>query len=282
MAKELLVEERLDLSFVIPGCYGTGDMVGLDFDNEEIISADLKWGRGVRVTAYGNKQPRAYALAAYRTYEQLADWKTVRMVIIQPRVDGGISEEVISIDELLEFERELLAGWEAALADNAPRNPGEYQCKFCKAQGECPAAARQIIDLFDTYPDVDVLSNEEIAVLLPRVNQIQDWASAIKQKAYNELAQGNTIPGYKLVPGKRGPRKWTNETQAAQILKGCLDDQDLFVRKIISPPQVQKKVDADTWGRLENLIVQSEAQPVLASDSDKRPAVEPELSFDTL
>ena len=79
---EAMIEARLDFSRWVPEGFGTGDMVIVADGILEVI--DLKYGKGVPVSAIENTQMRLYALGAYDVNEFLYDIKTVRMTIVQP------------------------------------------------------------------------------------------------------------------------------------------------------------------------------------------------------
>jgi len=95
---ELMVEQRLSIEHLTgePGAKGTADAVIVLGD--EIIIVDLKYGRGVKVSAEKNEQLAIYALAALREFEFLGDFKRVRLVINQPRLDH-VSEWDLQIGE---------------------------------------------------------------------------------------------------------------------------------------------------------------------------------------
>lgn len=52
----------------------------------ELQVHNLKFGRGVKVTAENNKQLQLYALGALEQFSVLQDFETVRMFIPQPRI----------------------------------------------------------------------------------------------------------------------------------------------------------------------------------------------------
>ncbi len=56
------IEQRLDFSEWVPDGFGTGDFVIIADGTMEIC--DLKYGKGVPVSAVNNKQMRLYALGA--------------------------------------------------------------------------------------------------------------------------------------------------------------------------------------------------------------------------
>jgi len=80
----IAVEHRLDFSEYVPGGFGTGDFLAIGDGVIEVI--DFKGGRGVRVNADHNSQLMLYGLGALLEFDPLYDIKTVRMTIVQPRL----------------------------------------------------------------------------------------------------------------------------------------------------------------------------------------------------
>ena len=93
----VVVEKRLDFSQIVPGGFGTGDCVILYDDTLHIV--DLKYGKGVAVSAENNPQLRLYALGAVQEYSLLYTIRQVQMHIVQPRLDN-ISTDSLTADEL--------------------------------------------------------------------------------------------------------------------------------------------------------------------------------------
>lgn len=92
------LEQRVDFSQWVPEGFGTSDVVILADNVIEII--DLKYGKGVPVDAYLNPQLMLYALGAVDKYDLIYEFETVRMTIVQPRLDN-LSTFEIEKDELL-------------------------------------------------------------------------------------------------------------------------------------------------------------------------------------
>lgn len=152
---EMMVEQRLpifkDNDAGVPEQFGTSDAIIIDEKHFTLTVADLKYGRGVQVFAERNPQLMLYALGALDEFGLLYDFDTIRMVISQPRLNH-LDEWVCTVAELREFEKEaLFAGKEALeLAENldfVPNAlvPGDKQCQFCKAKGDCPALRDKVL-----------------------------------------------------------------------------------------------------------------------------------------
>lgn len=143
------IEERLDYSNYAPEGFGTGDFVCIGGNRITVI--DLKYGRGVKVDVVDNSQLKLYALGAYGIVDFLYDITEIESIIVQPRIQNGISCFVIDTKSLLEWAENILK----TKALLAYRNEGEYQpgdhCKFCKANGSCRAQLKNIISILKKY-----------------------------------------------------------------------------------------------------------------------------------
>lgn len=300
---ELMVEQRVDFSHVVnvPDQGGTSDAIIITADGDEIQVHDLKYGRGVRVDAEDNEQLRLYALGALNEYGMVGDFKRVRMVIHQPRLNH-LSEAVCTIDEIEKFSTH--AGERAyhsiqVLNSEKPEAivhhlvPGEKQCQWCKAKADCPKLARHVeesvgadFEVMPTIADGALINNtvtiapdESLAIKMKAVDLIEDWCKAVRAEVERRLFDGVPVPGYKLVEGKRGNRAWSNAAEVETTMKSMrLKIEEMYDFKLISPTSAEKLAKAGTigkrqWPRLQELITQSEGKPSVAPESDKRPAL---------
>jgi hydrogenase maturation factor len=80
----VLLEMRLDYSEWVPSGFGTGDLVLVSDDVLEVI--DMKFGRGIEISAIDNSQMRLYGLGALNQFGCLYNINIVRMTIVQPRL----------------------------------------------------------------------------------------------------------------------------------------------------------------------------------------------------
>lgn len=312
---ELFIEQRLSIEHLTgeEDAHGTSDAVIIS--GTELCIRDLKYGRGVRVEAEGNRQLQIYALAALAEYELVYDIQTVRICIDQPRLNH-VSEWVLTVDELRRFGDEVADcalratsalqfrdGW---MRDGSSYylNPSEGACRFCKAKALCPALAVRVQEEvgaeFDTIAEADVeavapsdaTSEEVLGVKMRAVGLIEDWCKAVRAEVERRLLAGRDVPGWKLVEGRRGPRQWGDKDEAEQVLKGFrLKVEEMYDLKLITPPAAEKlhkagKIGPRQWPRLQELITQTEGKPSVAPESDKRPAlvvsaVEDEFSDET-
>ena len=139
------IEERVDFSQFVPDGFGTVD--GLIIAGTTLYITDLKYGKGVLVSAENNSQMKLYALGALMTYNFLYGIKDVHMAIIQPRLDN-ISEFHMTSDELLAWGESIKETAQKAHAGEGEFIPGSH-CKFCKAKATCRARAEQYKNVAD-------------------------------------------------------------------------------------------------------------------------------------
>lgn len=292
----LYVEQKVDLSEVlgIPDTFGTTDAVILH-DNELQIW-DLKTGRGVKVDAVENEQLMLYAVGAYSEFHLAGSFKQVRLFIHQPRI-FHVDEWVISVGDLLRWGVETQKKAKHAMAQLDPGvdvdlQPGEKQCRFCRAKATCPALSKFVQNetalAFDNLeeqlaaapptPPKDLLS-DTLALHLEAVDLVEGWCKAVREEAFRRLAEGIDVPGYKLVEGRRGARAWASKDEAEGALKAMrLKVEEMYDLSLISPTTAEKLFKAGTigprqWPKLQGLITQPAGKPSVAPADDKRPAI---------
>ena len=292
---------------------GTADAIIINPDQKEIHVIDLKFGRGVEVHAVDNHQMRMYALGAIEKHPGV--YTNVRVTIVQPRSgDGKPKEWALPIGELHEFgvkvKRAASSVWAAVALHNelieAGIDPssdtyqawadqyllvGDKQCKFCRAKPRCPRIAVTIegmtgVDFDD--PGQDTLPvvieevpgehpNEDLARKMAKCDLIEGWIKGVRAEVERELIDGNEVPGYKLVQGKRGSRKWVSDATAVELLKKMrLKIEEMYDMSVKSPTNIEKllkKAAPKKWERVQPLITQSEGGLSVAPLDDPRDAV---------
>lgn len=272
---EVHVEERLDFSEWVPEGFGTGDMVIMSDEYIEVI--DLKYGKGVPVSAVGNPQMRLYALGLYAKYGTLYGADKVRMTIVQPRLDS-ISSDELTVKELLAWGNDVV-GPKAQLAW---KGKGDFvagdHCRFCKARATCRKLAEYELEGVkeDTRPAQ--LTDIEIAEIVQRADTIKKWLTSVEEFALQQALDGTEWPGLKVVAG-RSVRKITDVERAAELLTsgGYTDIYKPQELKTLTALEklVGKKKLADI---LADVIDKPAGKPTLVPESDKRPPMEIEAA----
>jgi hypothetical protein len=270
------IEQRVSYADWVDGGFGTADAVIVK--DGVIHVCDLKYGMGVRVDAENNPQGMLYALGAYAANSYLGDIHTAKISIIQPRLDH-ISEWEISIDALLRWAEWAKQQAEATQELDAPRVPGEKQCRFCRAKASCKAlqqltekAMLAEFDDLDNMPKANTLTDDQMRAALDAKPMIESWLSAVEALVKDRLANGEGFAGYKLVEG-RSVRKWVDDAQAEATIVDLLGDAAFAPKKIVSPAQAEKALGKKRAGEIADLVTKPTGAPTLAPDSDKRPAI---------
>ena len=268
------IEERVSYSDWVPEGFGTADAVIVK--GETLHVCDLKYGMGVRVDAEDNPQGMLYGLGAYAQFGFVFDIKTVRISIVQPRLDH-VSEWEISVDDLLRWAEWVSQRAEETQLDDAKRIPGEKQCRFCKAKPTCKALHdyTQSVIMSD-FDDLDLepsntLSDDQMRAALQAKPLIEAWLSSIEAQVKDRLDAGQGFPGFKLVEG-RSVRRWVNEQDAEVALVKHLDGA-AYTQKLLSPAQAEKVLGKSRKSEIADLIEKPSGKPALVPESDKRPPI---------
>jgi hypothetical protein len=166
----------------------------------------------------------------------------------------------------------------------------EDGCRFCRAKARCPkydafVAEELQVDLsgFDALPVVvDQGNNDLLAKHLNAVDLIEGWCKAVRAEAESQLLQGNVVPGYKLVQGRKGNRSWTSKEEAEDLLKHLkLKRDEMYEFSVISPTTAEKLLGkGKKWPRVLEIITQKDGGFNVAPASDKRQAIEIKPALD--
>lgn len=316
----VFVEERVNYASALGVdealAWGTTDFGTILLAERELVGIDLKGGKGVLVTAENNEQQMLYAVGLYEKVKAFAEIDTVRMIICQPRIEGGVTEHAITVKELMTWARthgamaaQHAVKWYRDVADAGQDHgpiiermvdvlvPGDKQCRFCNAKAICPKLTQDVVntvadDFVDldnpekgTLPktlaakiDVKALSVAALAEKMRACDLIEAWVKDVRAAVETHLLQGEQVPGYKLVQGKKGARRWSDAEAAAKRLKTYLGAKDAMKpAEPISPTEAEKRLTAKQYGALLKLelITQADGGVSVAPETDKRPAYVP-------
>ena len=270
------LEQALDLTEWIPEGFGTADCVLIGDGTIHVF--DFKYGKGVPVAAEENPQLKLYALGCIAEFGCLYDIKEAVLHIVQPRLDS-ITEWSVS--------REVLEKWgtfvvkpiaQKAFNGEGEFNPGESQCRWCRAKNRCRAYNEYLLsvcqmrfDDLDNYRDPNELSNKEIADILKMGDEIKRWVSSVSDYALDQALNHSVhFPGYKLVEG-RSNRKITDEAVVITLLddKGYTTDKTCRLKGITDLEDLVGKKELQEL--IGTYIVKPQGKPVLVPETDKRP-----------
>lgn len=263
----ILIEQRVDFSRWVQDGFGTADCIVIADGVLNIV--DYKHGKGVEVSAVNNPQMMLYALGALEIFDGIYDIDSVRMTIYQPR-KSNISVCVMGKDGLLEWaQNDLTYKAKLAYEGGGDFHCGEW-CRFCKAKAECRERAEANLALarydFEKPP---LLTDEEIADILDKVDALAAWAADVKEYALRQAVSGTAFPGWKLVEG-RSNRKYTSEAAVAAAVEGS--GFDPYEKKLLGITAMQKLLGKSRFEELlAPYIEKPQGRPTLVRSSDKRP-----------
>lgn len=270
---------------------GTADCLMLVGDTLHVF--DYKHGQGVPVSAENNPQLSLYGYMAYMSHIDLPV-KNIELHIVQPRADNtnawktSVEHLCTWFDEIVQPQAERVISicetGKYTLEDFTVTKSG---CRFCKAKAACPAMTREVSTELDlprvlTVPD----STEKLARLLDFKPVAEAYFDAVEKKVFDLLSNGQSVPGFKLVSGRPGNRKWTDSAQALDELKKAKLKMSEYYKtpEVISPSQAEKLfkqgvIGERKWQTLQGLITRSEGKPTLAAVTDKRPALKSDTDY---
>lgn len=304
------------------GATGSADVILVHGNTIEVI--DLKLGRNpvsayeVVVPAHNdiitgehvpeqvdpNEQLAMYASGSMRLIN--IDAENVILTISQPPLksvsqwSGTVAQLQDTIDRLSHraIECDL----------NPTFRPSASNCHFCRASGNCAAQTEAVIGqalvgFDDVGPVAPAPVHERIlGDLFAALPMVQDWCSAVMDRTRAALTAGETVVrsdglSYKLVKGKAGARKWTDEGKVVQaIAENGIPVWPMYESKLVSPTTAEKRaapkkakkgeqllppaISPDHWAKLQELIIQAEGQPTIVLETDPRPALSITAGFD--
>lgn len=269
---KLIIEERLDFSHLVEQGFGTGDSCIIADNVLEIV--DLKYGKGVKVDADDNPQLKLYAIGALRKYELLYDITTVKLTIIQPRLDHVSSWE-ISVEELLDWgENEVKPKAALAYAGKGEKIPGDH-CKWCKVKAMCPALAAKNLELAQhEFADPELLTDTQIIEIYAQQPMLVNWVNAVAAYILDTAVKGKAWPGYKVVNGKSN-RKWLDEDKVKSVLVLQGYEEGTYMKSSLEGIVAIEKLlgKAEFPKLLGELVVKPDGAPTLVPEKDPRPAI---------
>ncbi len=268
----LLIEEKVDLTYFIEDGFGTNDAIIIADGTMEVI--DLKYGKGIRVEAKDNSQLMLYGLGALRAYELMYDIHTIRMTIVQPRLDH-IDSAITSAKALnLWGEKTVKPKASLAFLGKGVQKAGPW-CQWCKVKARCKALAADSMEMAKhDFKDPHLLTDQQLLEVYKSIPQFMDWVSAVGKHILDRAIEGKKWEGYKLVEG-RSNRKWIDETKVVhQLMKLKYSADQFMISKLAGIVAIEKLVGKTEFPKtLGGLVVKPQGAPTMVLESDKRPAM---------
>ena len=120
-----------------------------------------------------------------------------------------------------------------------------------------------------------VIPDEEIPKILEVADVAEDWLKDIKDYARSQALKGIHWAGFKLVAGRKPPRKWTSEDDVVdQLSRAGYSDDQIYKKTLISVGDAEKLMGKQAFRAvLGQFSTQGEGAPTLVPESDKRLAI---------
>lgn len=285
-AAMLMTEQHVDFSDIVPGGFGTSDVVIVGNDTCEVI--DLKYGKGVPVSAVNNPQIRLYTYGTMAAFDLSYDFKTVRMVIYQPRLDSVTAEE-LGADDLRSWGRAVIApAAKRALSKKLSYHPGSW-CKshFCPAAGSCKARAAKMQEFEEMLKkrreDSAILSGDEMGRALTAAREYTAWAKDLESEALTMTQEGQEVTGWKVVESVAKRKYKSEDIVAATLVRAGYDPALIYEKKLLGLTKMQQLTGKKEFKVLledTGLVYKPDGAPTLAPESDRRPAIVTNITAD--
>lgn len=265
------LESRVSWEHIYEGGFGTND--ASIFSNGVLDVFDLKFGRGVVVSAENNPQGMLYAEGVRKKYEVLDTVDIINIHIIQPRLNN-FSTWSITPAELDEWLAKTVAPTAELIFEGTEKTkPGDH-CKFCKAKARCRALADDMVkaETFN-FTAPGLLTAAEVEDMHERSAKLADWANSVSEFMLTQALDGFKWDNYKVVAG-RASRVIVNSAEAEEVLRRRkFRKSDFTETKLVGLAKLDKLVGGKEKlsAMLGDNLVMREGKPTLAHKSDKRP-----------
>lgn len=276
---KVFVEARLDFSHIVPNGFGTGDLVMISDSHLEVV--DLKYGKGVEVSAINNPQMRLYALGLYNSYGWMYGADTIRMTIVQPRINS-ISTDEVTPKELILWGDKVKQVAKIAWEGEGELKAGDH-CKFCKARRTCRTRTEYMQNLIrNKFKDGNEIEPFEVSEILLNAKKIKNWLTDLEEWALQEALNGTKWPWIKIVEGRSNRKIRDEQVAATALLAAGYPKEDLYESKLKGFTKLEKLCGKKELATLlSGNIIKSQGKPTLVSEDDKRPEYVKKLDFDT-
>ena len=120
-----------------------------------------------------------------------------------------------------------------------------------------------------------LLTDQQIAELLPELPGLIDWAKEVQEFALDQALKGTIYKGFKVVEGI-SRRKITNESKVAEELQnaGFGYNQIMTKPKLQTITALEKLVGKKEFAEIAGIYLEKpQGKPTLVPENDKRPAI---------
>ena len=303
---DVLSEKQVDPEIITkcPEQKGTVDIQIISTHRRKLEIADLKYGQGIKVDPEDNTQLVLYAAGALAEHLEegtATPFDEIICTIMQPRIPDprGTNRSVTyTVEGLIEKAKEIGAAGNLALSGFGPAVPGEEQCRFCNARGDCaerrewvlqssgvafgpvdekpPEELRdELLAAANTETEPSSLTNEALSSILDSIPALEAYIRDMKAEAQRRLERGQKIPGFKLVQGKRS-RSWVKEEDDIRkwLKSAKVKVSDFEKKSLLGIAALRALVPEHKRDKFDELWEWSQGRPMVAHETDERPAID--------
>ena len=300
---QLIIEQRVKTGIVsqkFGEVDGTGDAIVLDLSYGVIDVNDLKYGKSPQGIVYAssfatpksvgpivivngvqhevNTQLALYGIGAVLDYGWMAEFKTVRLSIQQPRLDH-ISVVEISVSALLAWADGVAQDRVNEIDTTPVFRPTKDGCQWCPVRGSCQAledfTANTVLEDFGNV--ATMTDDNTVAAGMKKVALLKIWIKSMEERAF-VLGEAGRLPGWKIVEGRAGNRKWKDADEVEKLFSNSyrLTREQMYNTSLISPTAAEKllkKANPTRWENLQANIERGKPSRTLVEDTDPRSGV---------
>jgi hypothetical protein len=302
-------EVRVDTSRVlgIPNQGGTIDLRVEDYVMRVLTIGDAKFG--YEVIEPDADQLIVYAAASLDELDPTGTkFDEVRFMIFQPTHGNIPSEITLRVSAVHERMHRLAMDAQAGNdligaapeAIEAAKRPSPAACKWCPINSTCEAKRNQIADQFPlTFAIAEAVGNAvagrevageidpelvKLAMDLERIDDIEKWCRERRSLAVRYAQAGTPPPGWRMVEGKKGNRRFPSPELAKHMAEADIGDAAYEPRELKSPAQMEKAYKklkkAVEWQAFSDLTIdQPKGAPSLARISEGGVPLAPTAEF---
>lgn len=271
---DIYIEIRVDYDHIAPEGYGHLDVGIVSPKTIDVI--DLKYGKGVPVSAIVNPQLGLYGVGLIEHQRFTDEFENLNLHIFQPRLDN-ISVFNTTVKECMKWAEGKIK--KAALL--AFKGEGEYNagtwCRFCAALPKCKAAADRNTELAKYEFKIPYeLDNDEVAEVLLLGETLVNWYTSVKEYATAEARKGAKFPGFKMVNGKSNRRYIDGKQEhiIKVLRKAGYSDEQIMKSALLGIGEMEKLLGGEGFNKmLGKFVVKPPGAPALVPETDRRSAM---------
>lgn len=272
----VLIEQQLDLGFDDDST-GTLDLgIISDRNGGTLTIIDLKTGH-LPISSFDkelnkpNPQLTLYSLATYKCFKDVYPIKNIRLVIYQP-VINNTNEYEMKVDELLAFEKDIVEPAVKAIKSGDRTAKENSKCKYCPGLVYCKKKLDSARNLVNLERNIDTLTEEEIAEILPKCDDYIAYFEKVKEHCLKKAIKGQKYTRFKLVHS-RVTRKIIDEGEVAKTLEE-LGYSPYQTPKLLGITELTRILGKDKFKELVSPYISlQEGSLILVPDSDGREEV---------